>query len=150
MGRYIDGSYPEAEELLERLIGFALAKQTYTESHNFSKATGYQIRLRREPIEIFKAEGYLKYKRMEFESLLDIPLETINKMGRVLDIPPSIFRVPYDYVEITYSSGMEEIPEDIKEVVLEIVDLLKDEDINCWNLPLSPRTLETINRYKRQ
>ncbi len=150
MGRYISNAHPEAESLFERLIGYPFAKALYTEVHTFSKSTGNQIRLRFEPIEVVKAEGYLQYPAMKLEQWTDIPTQHICCMGRVLDIPPSIFQIPYAQVRVQYYAGAEEIPDAIASAVQEISDLMHNDKANSWNVPLSHATLLTINKYKKR
>lgn len=150
MGRYIERDHPEAEELFERLIGYPLAKSTYIELHGFNRRTGCQIQLKHEPIELLICEGHILSKEYFLDNWVQIPLRSICWLGRVLDIPPSLFGLPYQQVKVTYTAGIEEIPEDVRNAVKEISDLLCMDNINAWNLPLSQNTLLTIDRYKKR
>ena len=149
MGRYVEDDLLEAEEMFERFIGYSFAVSTRSEVLSFSKHTGYQIKLRDMPLKILKCEGYLKYAPMMFEGWVEVTLEHVGQLGKVLDIPPSIFQVPYDKVRVEYLAGTTEIPEDICLAIQEIADHLKKENINSWNLPLSAATLKVITKYKR-
>jgi len=100
MGRYVVDDLLEAEEMFERLIGYSFAVSTRSEIQSFSKHTGYQIKLREHPLKILKCEGYLKYDPLKFEGWVEVTLEHVSQLGKVLDIPPSIFQVPYDKVRV--------------------------------------------------
>lgn len=149
MGKYLEGDFPEAEAMFERLIGYTFAVSVLTETHKFGKKTGHQIKLKEMPLEIELCEGYLKFSELQFEGWVQIPIEIICQMGQVLDIPPSVFGVPYEQVRVTYKAGAEEIPEEICLAVQEIADLLTNENVSEWNLPLSHSTLVVIGKYKK-
>ena len=149
MGRYIEGDSSQAELLFERLIGYPFATSTLTETHTFGKKTGHQIQLRQSPVEILLVEGYLKFNELRFKDWVQVPIENICQMGRVLDIPPSIFQVPYEQIRVIYLAGETVIPDEIKGAIQEIADHLMDEDMNEWHIPLSKTTLDVIGRYKK-
>ena len=149
MGRYIKEERPEAEALFERLIGYSYAVATHIENHTFGKNTGCQIKLNYMPVAILKCEGYLVFDELRFKDWMAIPIANICQMGQVLDIPPSIFQVPFEKIRVIYLAGEIEIPEEIRGAVQEIADLLADEDMNEWNLPLSQSTLDVIGKYKK-
>lgn len=149
MGRYFDGSSPEAETMFERLIGYQFALTTLNETHTFGKKTGKQIQLKQSPVEILLVEGYLKIDQLKIKNWFPIPIENISQIDRVLDIPPSLFQLPYEKVKVTYLAGETEIPEEVSQAVQEIADLLHDEALKEWNLPLSQKTLDVIGRYKK-
>jgi len=150
MGKYIEGDFPEAESMFERLIGsYSFAVTSHIEVHKFGKKTGHQIKLKEMPLEIEQCEGYLKFVELQFEGWVQIPIKIICQMGQVLDIPPSVFQVPYEQVRVTYKAGAEEIPEEIYLAVREIADLLENENVSEWNLPLSHNTLVVIGKYKK-
>ena len=149
MGRYIKDDCPEAEELFERLIGYSYAVSIHVEDHKFEKHTGKQIKLKEMPLEILSCDGYLKFDLLLVKSWVPIPIQNICQIGQVLDIPPSILQVPYEKVRVTYRAGAEVIPDDIRQAVQEIADLLKNENANEWTLQLSPATLDVIGRYRK-
>jgi hypothetical protein len=149
MGRYIEDDCLEAEELFERLIGHSYAVSTQVEEHKFGKNTGKQINLKEMPLEIISCEGFLKFEQLLFNNWVPIPIENICQIGQVLDIPPSIFQVPYQKVRVTYRAGAEVIPAEMRQAVQEIADLLQIENVNEWNIPLSPATLDVIGRYRK-
>lgn len=149
MGRYIEGDFIDAEAMFERLIGHSFAISTHIETHTFNKSTGCQIKLRECPVEIITCEGFLKFDELKINDWAEIPIEIICQMEQVLDIPPSVFQVPYDKVRVTYLAGAEEIPEEICQAVQEIADLLANENVSEWNLPLSQNTLIVIGKYKK-
>lgn len=149
MGRYVEDDLLEAEEMFERLIGYQFAKSIYNEVHAFTKQTGHQIKTKNFPLDILKCEGYLKFDQMMFEGWVEIPIETVCMIGQVLDIPPSIFLVPYEKIRVEYLAGTDEIPEEICNAIREIADHLEDENTNSWNLPLSSDTLKVISKYKK-
>ncbi|GEM_PF-5655255 len=149
MGRYIEGEHLEAEAMFERLIGHSFAVSGHTEVHTFGKNTGSQIQLRCLPVEILLCEGFLKFDELRINGWTEIPIEIICQIGQVLDIPPSVFQVPYEKVRVTYTAGAVEIPEEICQAVQEIADLLDDEDATEWHLPLSQSTLLVIGKYKK-
>lgn len=149
MGKYIEAEAVAAELLFERLIGYKYALSTLTEVHTFGKKTGSQIQLKQLPVSIVAVDGFLKYKELLFENWVNVPIQNICQMGRVLDIPPSIFQVPFETVRVIYLAGETEIPEEIKKAVQEIADLLIDEDLNEWNLPLSNSTVAVIDKYRK-
>ena len=151
MGRYIegDGDFPQAEAMFERLIGHQFAVSTHIENHRFGKHTGRQIQLKHFPVEILSCDGFLIFDELKFKDWMAIPIENICQIGQVLDIPPSIFQVPFEKIRVIYLAGETEIPEEIRKAVQEIADLLADEDMNEWNLPLSQSTLDVIGKYKK-
>lgn len=149
MGRYIEGDSPEAEALFERLIGYSYAVSTHIESHTFGKNTGCQIKLKHFPVEIITCEGYLRFDELRFKDWVQVPIENICQIGQVLDIPPSIFQVPYEKIRVVYLAGTEDIPVEMSRAVQEIADLLTSEDMNEWSLPLSHATLDVIGRYRK-
>lgn len=149
MGRYVEDDLLEAEEMFERLIGYQFAKSTHNEIHTFSKHTRQQIKLKHEPLEILNCKGYLKYEQMKFEGWAGIPLENVCLIGQVMDIPPSIFQVPYEKIRVSYLAGAEEIPEEICRAIYEIAGHLENEAVSNWNLPLSSDTLKVIAKYKK-
>lgn len=150
MGRYLqDRDDLQAEALFERFIGYAYAKKLITEVHQFNKKYGYQVQLKEEPIEVVEVRGFIKYPELKFENWAVIPIKAVYQQGRVLHIPPSIFGVPFQKVEVRYYGGTEDIPEDIREAVSELSEHLAKENINEWNIPLSPKSLTTIAKYRR-
>lgn len=149
MGRYITADHPEAEELFDRLVGYSMCNTLYEEEYDFAKDFGMQIQLRRDPIELINCKGYLKYKEMFFDGWSDIAIEDIIQHGRVLDIPSSIFAIPYEKVKVSYYAGLLVIPEEVKDAVTEISDMLH-KGICAWNLPLSHRTLHVIDKFRKQ
>jgi hypothetical protein len=150
MGRYIEKDDARAEEMFERLIGYSYAVTTYEELHAFTENTGSQIQLTKDPIEFESCQGYLEYEPLMVKDWCEISLETVMQKGRVLDIPPSLFGVPYKKVRVQYTAGSVEIPEDIKAAVEEISQLLANQNASAWNLPLSHETLLTIDFYKKK
>lgn len=149
MGRYIEKDDPKAEEMFERLIGYSYATSTYEETHAFMKHKGSQVRLTKEPVEIESCQGYLIYEPMKVKTWVDIPLDTLIHNGRVLDVPPSIFGVPFAKVKITFRAGEQVIPQDIKEAIEDISSQLANPNVSTWNLPLSPNTLLTVQKYRK-
>jgi hypothetical protein len=150
MGRYIDKENVRAEEMFERLIGYSYAVTSYEEIHSYNRKHGSQIQLSREPIVIESCEGYLKYEPLKLVGWTNVPIETLVIKGRGVDVPPSIFGAQFAKVKIKYTAGEVVIPREIKEAVEEICELLEQPDISSWNLPLSLKTLLTIEKYKKK
>jgi len=149
MGKYIEAEAVTAELMFERLIGYPFALSTLTEVHTFGKKTGSQIQLKQLPVSIVAVDGFLKFDELRFKNWTSIPIQNICQIGRVLDIPPSIFQVPFETMRVVYLAGETVIPDEIKEAVQEIADLLMDEDLNEWNLPLSKSTVAVIDKYRK-
>lgn len=152
MGRYVEEdnqNVEAAEQLFERLIGYQLTAHEVTEEHKVEARNRSQIQLKREPTELLFSEGFVSYPELRYEGWHEIELATINKWGRVLSIPPSIFGTPYERVKVIYLTGAVEIPKDVKFTIQEMSDLLAKPNIDVWNIPLSESALETIEKYKR-
>lgn len=150
MGRYLEKEDPRAEEMFERLIGYSFAVNSYEEDYSFQKNSKHQIRLLRDVIEIENCQGYLVFEPFKFEGWVDIPLDTIMRQSNVLDIPPSIFGVPFKKVRVKYKAGVVEIPQEIKDAIEEISKHLENKNVSTWNLPLSHETLMTIIKCKKE
>lgn len=150
MGRYIDKENVRAEEMFELLIGYSYAVTSYEEIHSYSKKHGSQIQLIREPIVIESCEGYLKFEHLKLADWTNIPIETLVIKARGVDVPPSIFGSQFAKVKIKYTAGEVVIPQEIKEAVEEICSLLEQPNMTSWNLPLSSKTLLTIEKYKKK
>lgn len=150
MARYIDKDVPKAEVIFERLIGYPLANTLYEEEYEFNKAYGHQIKLKRNPLSIESCKGFIKNEVLMYEDWVDIPLETVIIHGQVLDIPPSLFEQPYKKVKVNYYAGETEVPQEAKDVVEEISALLVDDNVQAWSIPLSEKSLITINKYRKR
>ena len=149
MGLYIDGDFLDAEAMFERLTENKFASREYIETLTFGKKTGQQVKVKIQPTTVTKIEGYLKYQAFHYDCWTDIPIENVIQLGQVFEIPPSLFQLPYDKVRISYRAGEEVIPQEIKDAVQEIADLLSDDNMFEWNLPLSQATLDVISKYRK-
>jgi hypothetical protein len=157
--RYLDVDSPHierAEALFERLIGYSLVNRDYNEIGTVT-------------------QGAYALKQYPFSTLLDVKARSANwgydgifgktewtsihtqsiftstrKNVTTLHLPPTIFGTNHTEVDVTYSAGIIDVQQDVKDAILKIADLIELNEITEWNTNVPDDVAVVIDRYRRE
>lgn len=157
--RYVDVDSPHvehAEALFERLVGYSLVSRVYSESgecvqgafalshHNVTNVLDVKGRTNDWTFsEVFGKTDWTPI------NLADV-FTSSRKDATVVHIPPTLFGTLYTEADVTYEAGVKEAPQDVKDAILKIADLIASNEITEWNTNVPDDVSVVIERYRRE
>lgn len=158
--RYLRGSTDpysaQAEALFERLIGYNLIETEYTERSQYELG-GYIVK--HTPfVRLINVRAltdgweYVNYFGKTSWSVVPLNVVTTHKkdVRALIELPPSIYGSLYTEIEVTYTAGLKEAPDDVKDALSQMASLLKSGDITEWRVILPNDVLDVIHRYRKE
>ena len=153
-------NFNRAGAIFERLIGRKLTITTYIERLENRPLSGLQIN--HTPLQqIITIRARTSNWGMDFDygkvfgktGWIGIDPEDVvvhTKDDKVaISLPPSIFGTPYDEAEITYKAGLLEMPQDVREAVIKMSQLLENHELDEWNCILPSDVIDVVSKYKK-
>lgn len=148
----------KAESIVERYLREPLGIRTYTDSGPYNKNTNF-FQLTHKPLVQIRsikarAKNWFYSDIIGEASFVNIPVQDVvthRKDERsAITLPTSIYGTPYDEIEVEYTAGLTELPEDLQHAVKEVARLLESGQIDDWNCILPIDIIDTIDKYRKE
>lgn len=146
-----------ASTLFDRLVGYQIGVSTYKETTRYDAKAGHKLRI--SPLVTLidvkaRTDDWIYggvFGKTDWTPI-DTSLVAVHKRQNdaYITLPMTMFGTHHTEIDVTYTAGLETIPDDVLSTIDEIDALLDNGEITEWNVVLPDRLSDVIDRYKKE